>query len=158
MQSPHRYKLETIWRGNRGEGTGSYQSYGREYTVRIAGKPDMAGSADPAFRGDPDLYNPEDLLLAALSACHMLSYLHVCATAKIIVTQYEDAAEGTMELDGKGGGRFTDVLLRPRVIVAAPEMIDKAERLHERASAMCFIRGSCNFPVRHAALTVSGSD
>ncbi|MCR9140750.1 MAG: OsmC family protein [bacterium] len=155
MQSPHRYKLQTIWRGNRGEGTGSYRAYGRDYTVRIPGKPDLAGSADPTFRGSADLHNPEDLLLAALSACHMLSYLHVCATAKIIVTQYEDSAEGTMELDGKGGGRFTDVLLRPRVIVTAPEMVERAERLHERAGEMCFIRSSCNFPVRHAALTTS---
>lgn len=115
----------------------------------------MAGSSDPAFRGDPQLYNPEDMLLAALSACHMLSYLHVCATAKVVVTRYEDAAEGTMELDGKGAGRFTDVLLRPRVTVESPAMIETAEKLHARASELCFIRNSCNFPVRHAAETES---
>ena len=155
MHKEHHYQLQTVWQGNRGEGTRTYQAYGREYVVRLTGKPDLAGSADPAFRGDPARHNPEDLLLAALSACHMLSYLHLCATAKVIVTAYEDFAEGVMELDGSGGGRFTRAVLKPRVTVLSAD-IETAEGLHGRASALCFIRNSCNFPVLHEATTLVG--
>ncbi len=155
MQKEHRYQLETIWEGNLGTGTSAYAAYGRDYRVRVPGKAELAGSADPSFRGTADRHDPEDQLLAALSACHMLTYLHACATAKVIVLEYTDAAEGVMVLDGKGGGRFERVMLRPRVVVAEAAMIATAERLHERAGEMCFIRSSVNFPVDHKAQTTS---
>lgn len=148
----HRYPAHLVWEGNRGEGTADYATYGREHVVRIAGKPDLAASADPAFRGDPERHNPEDLLVAALSSCHMLSYLALCARTRIVVTAYEDRAEGTMREDGRGGGRFVEVVLRPVVTIANEGQRAKAEALHARARELCFIASSCNFPVRHEAV------
>jgi len=148
MSRTHRYCATLEWTGNRGQGTADYRAYGREHVVRIAGKPDLLGSADAAFRGDATRHNPEDLLIAALSACHMLWYLHLCADAGIIVTAYSDAAEGRMALDKEGGGRFVEVVLRPEVTIAKGE-IAQAEGLHARANALCFIANSVNFPVRH---------
>ena len=149
----HRYQAHLLWTGNRGDGTADHRAYGREHVVLIAGKPDLAGSADPAFLGDAALHNPEDLLLAALSACHMLTYLALCARMRIVVTAYEDRAQGTMREDGKGGGRFSEVTLRPVVTLADEAMREKAEALHVRAHELCFIAASCNFPVRHEAAT-----
>jgi len=120
--------------------------------VAIGGKPDLLGSADALFRGDPTLHNPEDLLLAALSSCHMLSYLALCARARIPVLAYVDAAEGTLEFRPDGGGSFREVVLRPRVTVAAGTDLAVATALHEKAGAQCFIAASCNFPVRHQAV------
>ncbi|MEO8196973.1 MAG: OsmC family protein [Thermoanaerobaculia bacterium] len=147
----HRYRAHLTWEGNHGDGTADYATYGREHVVRIDGEPDLGGSADPAFRGDPSRHNPEDLLLAALSACHMLSYLALCARIRIVVTAYEDRAVGTMREDGKGGGRFVEVVLRPVVTIADEGKRAKAETLHARAHELCFIAASCNFPVRHEA-------
>ena len=120
------------------------------------GKPTLRGSSDPLFRGDPALHNPEDLLVAALSSCHMLSYLAHAARAGLHVLAYEDDATGTMTFAG-GGGRFTDVLLRPRVTIAAGADAALAEALHGRAHDDCFIAASCNFPVRHEATIERGS-
>jgi len=148
----HRYAAEIVWTGNRGEGTATYRAYGREHEVRIAGKPPLLGSADPAFRGDASRHNPEDLLLAALSACHLLWYLHLCAEAGVVVTAYEDRAEGRMVQDADGGGRFVEVTLRPRVTLAPgadAAAREKAMALHAEAHARCFIARSVNFPVRH---------
>ncbi|HRP00491.1 MAG TPA: OsmC family protein, partial [Flavobacteriales bacterium] len=111
----HRYALTLDWTGNRGAGTSTYEGYSREHVVRISGKPDLVGSADPMFRGDPTLHNPEDLLLAALSQCHLLTYLALCARARINVLSYRDRAEGTLMLTKDGGGQFTEVVLRPEV-------------------------------------------
>jgi organic hydroperoxide reductase OsmC/OhrA len=146
---PHRYQLTLDWEGNRGTGTSDYASYGRQYRVAIAGKPDLVGSADPLFRGDAALHNPEDLLVAALSSCHMLSYLALCARGRIVVLAYVDSAEGTLEFNADGGGSFREVVLRPRVTVAAGTDLDRATALHEKAGEQCFIAASCNFPVRH---------
>jgi organic hydroperoxide reductase OsmC/OhrA len=121
------------------------------------GRPELAGSSDPAFRGDKTRWNPELELVAALSQCHMLSYLHVCATAGVVVTAYEDAPYGLMAETADGGGHFTEVVLRPRVTVQAADMAGAARELHAQASAKCFIAGSVNFPVRHEPTTVAAS-
>ena len=149
---PHRYLLTLVWEGNRGTGTSDYATYGRRYRVSIAGKPDLVGSADPLFRGDASVHNPEDLLVAALSSCHMLSYLALCARSRISVLAYRDAAEGTLEFRPDGGGSFREVVLHPRVTVAAGTDLARATALHEKAGEQCFIAASCNFPVRHEPL------
>jgi organic hydroperoxide reductase OsmC/OhrA len=145
----HRYALALTWEGNEGTGTAEYARYGRQYRVRIPEKPDLLGSADPAFRGDGRLHNPEDLLVAALAGCHMLSYLALCARAGVRVTSYADETEGVLTLRPDGGGSFEEVVLHPRVTVAPGSDVALAESLHARAAAQCFIAGSCNFPVRH---------
>jgi organic hydroperoxide reductase OsmC/OhrA len=147
----HTYETEVVWTGNLGTGTDTYRSYRRTHEVSAAGVPTIAGSSDPHFRGDADRWNPELLLLAALSQCHLLSYLHVCAVGGVVVTAYTDHATGTMEETGDGGGHFTRALLRPQVEVASPEMADKALALHAEAHRLCFIAGSVNFPVDHEA-------
>lgn len=147
--TPHTYTAHLIWDGNRGEGTASYSSYGREYRILIAGKPDLLGTADPAFRGVPDRHNPEDLFLAALSSCHMLSYLALCARQGIQVVAYEDEASGSLELRSDGGGRFTEVTLRPRVTIADANHEGVARELHAVAHDRCFIANSVSIPVHH---------
>lgn len=149
MPAEHHYNIVVEWTGNRRTGTSGYRDYERSHDVRAEGKPvTIPGSADPSFRGDAERWNPEELLVASLSQCHMLSYLHVAAVAGVVVTEYVDDAAGTMVTEG-GGGRFTEVILRPVVTVADPAMIDKAQSLHEKAAAGCFIASSVNFPVRH---------
>jgi organic hydroperoxide reductase OsmC/OhrA len=144
----HSYEVAVEWQGNRGTGTSDYKSYGREHVISSAGKHAIEGSADRAFRGDVDRWNPEELLLAALSQCHMLSYLHVATTHGIVVTAYTDSAVGTMEQTGDGGGHFTSATLRPVVTIAGGDP-DLAQSLHAEASAKCFIAASVNFPVGH---------
>lgn len=156
MPGQHHYKATIKWTGNKGEGTTDYRTYERTHIVSIDNKTDILGSSDPAFRGDKTKHNPEDLLLSSLSACHMLWYLHLCAEAGIIVTDYLDNATGIMTEISNGGGRFTEVTLNPAVTVADPSMIDKANELHKKANELCFIANSVNFPVRHqpTAITV----
>jgi organic hydroperoxide reductase OsmC/OhrA len=137
------------WTGNRGTGTSGYRDYGRDHEIAADGRPAIEGSSDPVFRGDKTRWNPELELVAALSQCHMLSYLHVCVTAGIVVTAYDDAPSGLMAETEDGGGHFTEVVLRPRVTVADAAMAEKAMTLHEDASEKCFIASSVNFPVRH---------
>ena len=150
MLGEHRYEVELEWRGDRGEGTSSYRAYGRQHVVRAAGKMhEIAGSSDRVFHGDRDRWNPEELLLTALSQCHMLSYLHVATNHGVIVRGYTDQPAGTMVEDGRGGGAFTEVTLRPRVEVADASMLEFAVALHAEASAKCFIAASVAFPVRH---------
>jgi organic hydroperoxide reductase OsmC/OhrA len=149
MSKSHQYDLKLAWSGARQGPTDTYASFSREYVIEIKGKPLITGSADPEYRGDPGLANPEDMLLAALSACHMLSYLAVCALGKIKVVAYEDAATGTLAETQPQRSAFTDVLLRPRVVIAAGGDIAKARALHEQAHKICFIANSVNFPVRH---------
>jgi organic hydroperoxide reductase OsmC/OhrA len=150
MSREHHYRARLTWSGAAQGPTKTYDSYSREWTAQIDGKPSLLGSADPTFRGDPAVHNPEDLLLIALSSCHMLSYLALATRARIQVLSYEDEAQGTMLFEG-GGGRFTDVLLKPRLTVAAGADLAAAERLHEQAHKVCFIAASVNFPVRHEA-------
>lgn len=145
----HSYQLFIEWTGNNGSGTKDYTGYDRSHTIRAANKPDIDGSADPAFRGDATRYNPEELLLASLSSCHMLWYLHLCSDAGVIVTGYTDDPVGTMTQSDDGGGEFTEVILRPKVTVQDSSMIARATELHQKARAFCFIARSVNFPVRH---------
>lgn len=145
----HHYQVHTEWTGDRGVGTVDYRSYGRDHVVSAEGKHDIAGSSDRPFRGDVDRWNPEEMLLGALSQCHLLSYLHVCASAGVVVTAYHDDAVGTMVQTGDGGGHFTTVTLRPIVTVATAAMADSALALHHEAATKCFIAASVNFPVLH---------
>ncbi|SDK71301.1 Organic hydroperoxide reductase OsmC/OhrA [Actinopolyspora mzabensis] len=149
MSERHDYETVVRWTGNRGSGTEQYDSYGREHLVEVAGKASLRGSADPAFLGDPELLNPEELLVASLAQCHMLWYLGICASSGVVVTEYLDAARGTMTEERGGGGRFTEVVLRPVVTVRSESMRDRAAKLHEQAHRKCFIANSVNFPVRH---------
>jgi organic hydroperoxide reductase OsmC/OhrA len=145
----HGYDVVVSWTGNRGSGTSGYKDYGRDHQVTAQGRPPIAASSDPLFRGDPARWNPELELVAALSQCHMLWYLHLCATAGVVVISYTDQANGTMTETDDGGGRFTEAVLRPRVEVASAAMIEAATSLHKEAQAKCFIAKSVNFPVRH---------
>ncbi len=149
----HRYETAVEWTGNTGTGTSAYRAYERRHEITAPGtpKPPIPGSSDPAFRGDPARWNPEELLVAALSACHKLQYLHLCATAGVVVVGYGDRAEGIMAEDGAGGGRFLRVVLRPVVTVTEGSDLALAHALHERAHALCFIASSVNFPVTHEA-------
>ena len=143
----HAYTIELEWTGNSGSGTSSYRDYSRSHLIRAAGKPCIQGSSDPVFRGDAGKYNPEEMLLAALSACHMLWYLHLCAEAGVIVTAYTDSAHGRMQMNDNGSGQFNEAELMPLVVVQHESMIKKAQQLHLDAHAMCFISRSVNFPV-----------
>ena len=147
----HTYDLMVTWTGNRGTGTSGYRDYDRDHDVAVEGRAAIAGSSDPAFRGDPTRWSPEQLLVASLSQCHLLWYLHLAAVAGVVVTGYVDNAGATMIEDGDGGGRFVEAVLRPAVIVTEPSMLEPARRLHREASARCFIANSVNFPVRHEA-------
>ncbi len=137
----HGYEVTVTWTG----ATTGIRDYSRAHEVAVEGKPTLAGSSDPAFRGDRDRHNPEELLVAALSQCHMLSFLSLAALAGIVVTSYRDSAIGTMVEDGAGGGRFTSVTLRPEVTVHSGH--EKLPELHEKAHHVCFIANSVNFPV-----------
>jgi len=153
MNLEHHFALSVEWAGNRGTGTSDYRSYGREAIITAAGKDPIAGSSDRAFRGNPERWNPEELLIAALSECHLLSYLHVAASNGIVVEEYTDDATGTMQQTNNGGGHMTTVTLRPRVTISTGD-VDLALRLHAEASEKCFIAASVNFPVLHEPVIV----
>jgi len=146
MGQQHQYSLQTEWTGNSGSGTKDYKSYERSVTLSGEGKPNIYSSADPAFRGDTSCWNPEELLVASLSICHMLSYLHLCAVAGIVVTAYRDDVKGAMSLES-GVGRMTFVTLNPHVTITDASKSDLAKELHEKAHKQCFIANSVNFPV-----------
>lgn len=149
MERQHHYAATTEWTGNTGTGTQSYRLYERSHAIKIENKATIQGSSDPSFRGDKTKHNPEELLLASLSACHMLWFLHFCSEAEVIVTAYTDHAVGTMAETPNGSGHFTEVILRPQVVVTHASMIDIANALHTKAHQYCFIANSVNFPVRH---------
>lgn len=144
----HSYQVAVRWTGNLGQGTSTYTGYKRDHEISVAGKPPVPGSSDPNFRGDRTRYNPEEMLVASLSACHMLWYLHLCSEAGIVVTDYQDEATGSMKETADGGGHFTEVTLRPAIVVAPGADSDRALSLHEQAHHLCFIANSVNFPVR----------
>jgi organic hydroperoxide reductase OsmC/OhrA len=144
----HSFEVDVAWTGNTGTGTSSYTAYQRAHEISAEGKPVIPGSSDPAFRGDKSRYNPEELLLASLSACHMLWYLHLCADARIVIETYTDQARGSMQLDADGGGRFTEAVLRPSIVIKGECDPARALALHERAHHLCFIANSMNFAVR----------
>lgn len=158
MDHRHHYAVSVEWTGDRGTGTSSYRAYGRDHVVRADGKlHELAGSADRTFHGDRERWNPEELLLAALSQCHMLSYLHVAASRGIVVVAYTDEADGEMQQTADGGGRFTRATLRPVVTIAAGDPADALDAHHE-AAEKCFIAASVNFPVGHEPVIVLADD
>ncbi len=149
----HNYNLTVNWTGNKGEGTTGYRSYERSHEIFVEGKDSIHGSADPAFLGDVTKYNPEELLLAAITSCHMLWYLHLCAEAGVVVDAYTDSAKGIMIETDIGGGRFESVILQPTITVLHPDMVEAATELHKKANELCFIANSLNFKVEHEPLT-----
>lgn len=149
MSGTHHYTTTITWKGNLGTGTSDYRSYARDHEISIAGKPPIPGSSDPAFRGDQARYSPEDLLVSALSGCHMLWYLHLCSANSIVVLHYVDKASGEMVENSDGSGQFTKVVLRPQVTVSGKGMVELAKKLHTDAHSMCFVARSINFPVYH---------
>jgi organic hydroperoxide reductase OsmC/OhrA len=145
----HHYELTVTLTGNHGTGTTDPRAYGREHLVTADGKPDLAGSSDPSFLGDPTRWNPEELLVAALSQCHMLWFLNLAARAGVVVTDYLDRPTGTMTVEPGGAGQFAEVVLRPEIAVATGDMLPELPGLHSAAHEMCFIARSVNFPVHH---------
>ena len=149
MNAQHNYTVSVKWTGNNGTGTSRYDAYERSHTISIENKPDIAGSADTPFRGDATKYNPEDMVVSALSVCHMLWYLHVCADAGIVVVDYTDKATGILLTPAGAPGHFSEVELHPQVTITDAARIDEAKALHDKAHHSCFIANSVNFPVRH---------
>jgi organic hydroperoxide reductase OsmC/OhrA len=147
----HQYETAVEWTGNTGSGTSGYRAYERRHEISAPGfpKPPIPGSSDPTFRGDRSRWNPEELLVASLSACHQLWYLHLCADAGIVITSYVDRAEGVMVEDADGGGQFRRVVLRPVITFAPGADLERARALHHEAHRLCFIARSMNFPVEH---------
>jgi organic hydroperoxide reductase OsmC/OhrA len=148
MKGQHHYSLTVKWTGNTGTGTLNYSSFERSHSILIDRKNEILGSADPVFRGDKTKHNPEDLLLASISSCHMLWYLHLCAVAGIVVTDYVDNATALMT-ETANGGKFSEATLHPVVTITNVLMTDKANELHRKANEACFIANSVNFPVYH---------
>jgi len=151
MTSKHLFKAEINWTSNQNQEQSGRKFYSKSHQIKIEGKPVLDVSAAKAFKGDPELYNPEDLLLSSLVSCHMMSYLYVCAQNGIEVVAYSDNAEATLEVAPDGSGRFTEVRLYPKVKIANPDKIQEALNLHIKANQLCFIANSCNFPVLHSA-------
>ena len=151
MERQHNYTTRVTWTGNNGTGTSDYQAYGRDHIISVEGKPDIPGSSDPIFRGTNSRYSPEDSLVAALSACHMLWYLHLCAVNNVVVESFIDQASGVLLENSDGSGQFSEVTLHPVITVKEKGMIDKAIELHQDAHQMCFLARSVNFPIHHKA-------
>ncbi len=148
MTDLHEYGVTVTWTGNLGSGTTGYKHYSRDFALEAEGKAPIAGTADTVFHGSPGRWNPEEMLVAALSSCHKLSYLHLCAVNGVVVTAYVDQAEGFMRFEAAtGGGRFERVVLRPVVTVTAGSDVEKATELHREAHDLCFIANSVNFEV-----------
>ena len=145
----HAYTVTVTWTGNNGSGTSAYRAYARRHEIKAVGKAAIPASSDLAFRGDASRYNPEELLVASLSSCHMLWYLHLCAVNGVVVVSYEDCAEGVMVEQPGGEGRFTEVVLAPEIVLAPGSDPSRAHALHAEAHAKCFVANSVNFPVRH---------
>jgi len=150
----HRYGVAITWTGNMGSGTSQYRAYSRNHIISAPGRPPIPGSSDPLFLGESTRWNPEQLLVAAVSACHKLWYLHLCAEAGVVVTEYEDDAEGSMAETANGSGHFTSIVLHPRVVISPTSDPKVARQLHEGAHEKCFIANSLNFPVRCEALVM----
>jgi organic hydroperoxide reductase OsmC/OhrA len=148
MKQPH-FQTKLNWTGNKGSGTMDYRTYDRNFIVSIENKEDILGSSDAQFLGDPHKHSPEDMLVASVSSCHMLWYLHLASEQGIVVLEYSDKAVGTMAEHTDGSGKFTEIVLHPTVVISDEHLIDKANALHSEANKMCFIANSCNFPVNH---------
>jgi organic hydroperoxide reductase OsmC/OhrA len=144
----HRYQVTNTWTGNLGTGTSAYTAYSRNHEISAGTKSSaIPGSSDPAFRGDAARYNPEELLVGALSACHMLWALHYCADAGIVITEYRDDALGEMVERADGSGEFKRVTLRPRMTITDASRIGDAIAQHQRVHHVCALARSVNFEV-----------
>jgi len=151
MAQEHVYQVNITWTGNTGQGTKDYRSYERSHSISAEGKPDLLASSDPAFRGDPKRWNPEELLLASLASCHMLWYLHLCSVNQILVLEYSDQPKGLLVMEASGAGSFKEATLNPKIVISDSMRIADAEKLHHEAHLKCFIAKSINFPVKVAA-------
>ena len=149
MNTQHNYKSAVKWTGNQGSGTSNYKEFERSYTIKVENKAVIHGSSDPEFRGDRTKHNPEELLLAAVSSCHMLWYLHLCSEAKIVVVDYLDNATAVLDETENGNGKFSSITLNPIVTVTEKSMIEHATELHKKANEFCFVSNSLNFKVEH---------
>lgn len=145
----HYYKTIVTWTGNTGKGTLDYKAYERDHIIQVQGKPEIQGTSEVSYYGNQFRYNPEELLVASLSACHMLWFLHLCAINKVVIIAYKDIAFGTMQTTPGGGGKFTEVILKPDISIAGSADAELLDKLHKEANTLCFIASSCNFPVRH---------
>lgn len=147
----HLFKAEVKWTSDQKPVDSTKRFYRKSHKIVIEGKPVLNVSAAKAFKGDPELYNPEDLLLSSLVSCHMMSYLYVCSQNGIEVLEYSDNAEATLEVNPDGSGRFVEVRLKPKVKILNSDKIELAIELHKKANQLCFIANSCNFPILHEA-------
>ena len=156
MTKRHEYPCRIKWTGNRGTGTSAYRAYDRTWNMAMEGKPVVNCSNDPLLGGDPSKYNPEDMLITALSSCHMLWYLHLCSTAGVTVTAYEDFPVGIGESEPSGAGRFVEAILKPKIIITPESDAEKAVSLHDEIHQHCYIARSVSFPVRYEPEIVIG--
>ncbi len=147
MHLKHLFKAALNWSKDNGKSI----RYTKNHTISFEGKEALTISAAKAFKGDPSLHNPEDLLLSSLMSCHMMSYLYICAQHQIEVIDYQDQAIATLETNENGSGRFIEVRLNPQVTISNGEQIALANTLHHQAHQLCFIANSCNFPILHQA-------
>lgn len=152
----HKYTSSVVWTGNLGSGTMDYRSYERDFIVNSKDKPQLQGSSGTSFMGDKEAYSPEDLLVAAVSACHMLWYLHLCAEQGIVVLEYKDTAYGDMDEEEDGSGHFKKITLCPVVTIARGGDVDEANKLHAAANKMCFIANSLKCAVEHQPMCTAG--
>lgn len=149
MNTQHNYNVATKWTGNQGIGTSNYKDFERSYTIQIENKADIFGSSDPEFRGDRTKHNPEELLLASVSSCHMLWYLHFCSESKIVVTDYIDNATAILDETENGNGKFSSITLNPTITITDQSMVELATELHKKANEFCFVANSLNLKVTH---------
>ncbi|MDT3403163.1 OsmC family protein [Mucilaginibacter terrae] len=152
MAKQHNYSSTLTWTGNTGEGTVSYRSYERSYTISIENKAIIEGSSDPNFRGDRTKHNPEEMLLMSLSSCHMLWFLHFCSEAGVNVVAYTDVTSALMVEEANGSGYFTEATLKPHVVVSNESMLAQLDELHHKANKYCFIANSVKFPIKHEGM------
>ena len=149
MAGTHKYKVNVGWTGNLGSGTLDYRAYSRDHVIGVEGKEEIEASSDPKFRGDDSRINPEELFVASVSSCHMLWYLHLASVNGITVLEYEDDAKGAMEENTDGSGQFKSITLRPRIIIAQADKLERARALHAEAGQKCFIANSINVVVTY---------
>jgi organic hydroperoxide reductase OsmC/OhrA len=154
----HTYQIQVQWTGDQGQGTKDYKSYERSFLIHEQGKPDILGSADPNFRGDPQRWNPEEMLIGSIASCHMLWYLHLLSMQKIIAVKYEDSPQGTLELSAKGEGKIVGATLNPVVVITDGNRLEEAKKLHEKAHDLCFIVNSVNFTVQVKPTVLANAD
>jgi organic hydroperoxide reductase OsmC/OhrA len=157
MMKDHNYTTLITWTGNKGTGTSSLKSYERDLTMAVDGKPEIPGTSEVSIEGNKVRYNPEELLQCAVSSCHMLSFLYLCAKNGVIVTGYIDRATGTMRDTPEGSGHFTEIILKPEITIAGNIDEVKLAKLHHEANEICFIANSCNFPVYHQPVYIQAT-